>query len=125
MAAEQVVYDVITTGAENDLEQVTNIVRGMVGRWGMSERIGRLTAIPSDGQSPYGLSAAPATLDAVDHEMRRIVDECYLEACRLLREHRPQLDALAEALLANETLDETAAYAAAGIVRMTKAHGTD
>nr|WP_301366255.1 ATP-dependent zinc metalloprotease FtsH [Streptomyces xanthophaeus] len=125
MAAEHVVYDVVTTGAENDLEQVTNIVRGMVGRWGMSERIGRLTAIPSDGQSPYGLSAAPATLDAVDHEMRRIVDECYLEACRLLRDHRPQLDALARALLANETLDETAAYAAAGIARLTKGHGTD
>ncbi|MFI8385484.1 ATP-dependent zinc metalloprotease FtsH [Streptomyces sp. NPDC085540] len=125
MAAEHVVYDVITTGAENDLEQVTTIVRGMVGRWGMSERIGRLTAIPSDGQGPYGLSAAPATLDAVDHEMRRIVDECYLEACRLLREHRPQLDALAEALLANETLDEPAAYAAAGIARLTKGHGTD
>ncbi|GGS25598.1 ATP-dependent zinc metalloprotease FtsH [Streptomyces nojiriensis] len=125
MAAEHVVYDVITTGAENDLEQVTNIVRGMVGRWGMSERIGRLTAIPSDGQSPYGLSAAPATLDAVDHEMRRIVDECYLEACRLLGDHRPQLDALAEALLAAETLDEPAAYAAAGIARLTKGHGTD
>ncbi|MFB7254798.1 ATP-dependent zinc metalloprotease FtsH [Streptomyces nojiriensis] len=125
MAAEHVVYDVITTGAENDLEQVTNIVRGMVGRWGMSERIGRLTAIPSDGQSPYGLSAAPATLDAVDHEMRRIVDECYLEACRLLRDHRPQLDALAEALLAAETLDEPAAYAAAGIARLTKGHGAD
>ncbi|MFB6543373.1 ATP-dependent zinc metalloprotease FtsH [Streptomyces virginiae] len=125
MAAEHVVYDVITTGAENDLEQVTNIVRGMVGRWGMSERIGRLTAIPSDGQGPYGLSAAPATLDAVDHEMRRIVDECYLEACRLLREHRPQLDALAQALLANETLDEPAAYAAAGIARLTKGHGAD
>lgn len=125
MAAEHIVYDVITTGAENDLEQVTNIVRGMVGRWGMSDRIGKLTAIPSDGQSPYGLSAAPATLDAVDHEMRRIVDECYVEACRLLREHRPKLDALAEALLANETLDEPAAYAAAGITRLTKAHGTD
>ncbi|MEV7556248.1 ATP-dependent zinc metalloprotease FtsH [Streptomyces sp. NPDC089795] len=125
MAAEHVVYEVITTGAENDLEQVTNIVRGMVGRWGMSERIGRLTAIPSDGQGPYGLSAAPATLDAVDHEMRRIVDECYVEACRLLRDHRPQLDALAEALLAAETLDEPAAYAAAGIARLTKGHGTD
>lgn len=112
MAAEQVVYDVITTGAENDLEQVTNLVRGMVGRWGMSERVGRLTAIPSDGQSAYGLSAAPATLDAVDAEMRRIVDECYVEACRLLREHRSQLDDLAEALLAAETLDEAAAYAA-------------
>ncbi|MFJ8014693.1 ATP-dependent zinc metalloprotease FtsH [Streptomyces sp. NPDC096339] len=125
MAAEQTVYDVITTGAENDLEQVTNIVRGMVGRWGMSERIGRLTAIPSDAQSPYGLTAAPATLDAVDHEMRRIVDECYVEACRLLREHRSKLDALAEALLANETLDEPAAYAAAGIPRLTKTHSTD
>ncbi|AXE23186.1 cell division protein FtsH [Streptomyces globosus] len=117
MAAEHTVYDVITTGSENDLEQVTGIVRGMVGRWGMSERIGRLTAVPSDGQSPYGLAAAPATLDAVDAEMRRIVDECYTEACRLLREHRPKLDALAEALLANETLDEAAAYAAAGIPR--------
>ncbi|MCX4627304.1 ATP-dependent zinc metalloprotease FtsH [Streptomyces sp. NBC_01443] len=120
MAAEHVVFDVITTGAENDLEQVTNLARGMVGRWGMSERIGRLTAIPADAQSPYGLVAAPATLDAVDHEMRRIVDECYVEACRLLREHRPKLDALTEALLANETLDEPAAYAAAGIPRLSK-----
>lgn len=120
MAAEHTVYDVITTGAENDLEQVTNIARGMVGRWGMSERIGRLTAIPSDGQSPYGLSAAPATLDAVDHEMRRIVDECYEKACSLLRENRDKLDALAEALMANETLDEPAAYAAAGIPRLHK-----
>ncbi|MEV0413059.1 ATP-dependent zinc metalloprotease FtsH [Streptomyces sp. NPDC050448] len=120
MAAEHVVFDVITTGAENDLEQVTNLVRGMVGRWGMSERVGRLTAIPADAQSPYGLVAAPATLDAVDHEMRRIVDECYVEACRLLREHRPKLDALTEALLANETLDEAAAYEAAGIPRLSK-----
>ncbi|WP_330332864.1 ATP-dependent zinc metalloprotease FtsH [Streptomyces sp. NBC_00536] len=120
MAAEQVVYEVITTGAENDLEQVTNLVRGMVARWGMSERVGRLTAIPSDGQSPYGLAAAPATLDAVDHEMRRIVDECYEIACRLLRENRDKLDALAQALLANETLDEAAAYEAAGITRLAK-----
>ncbi|MET9887737.1 ATP-dependent zinc metalloprotease FtsH [Streptomyces sp. NPDC006430] len=120
MAAEHIVYDVITTGAENDLEQVTNLARSMVGRWGMSERVGRLTAIPADAQSPYGLVAAPATLDAVDHEMRRIVDECYMEACRLLREHRPKLDALTEALLANETLDEPAAYEAAGIPRTSK-----
>ncbi|MYT23879.1 ATP-dependent zinc metalloprotease FtsH [Streptomyces sp. SID7760] len=120
MAAEHVVFEVITTGAENDLEQVTNLARGMVGRWGMSERVGRLTAIPADAQSPYGLLAAPATLDVVDHEMRRIVDECYEEACRLLREHRPKLDALTEALLANETLDEPAAYEAAGIPRPPK-----
>ncbi|MFJ6936418.1 ATP-dependent zinc metalloprotease FtsH [Streptomyces sp. NPDC101132] len=120
MAAEQVVYGVVTTGAENDLEQVTGIARGMVGRWGMSERVGRLTAIPSDGQGAYGLSAAPATLDVVDSEMRRIVDECYESACRLLREHRDKLDALADALMEKESLDEEAAYAAAGIPRLAK-----
>lgn len=117
MAAEQVVFGVITTGAESDLEQVTNIARGMAGRWGMSERVGRLTAIPSDAQQAYGLSAAPATLDTVDAEMRRIVDECYERALRQLREHRDQLDALAAALLENETLEEAAAYRAAGITR--------
>ncbi|MFI6645637.1 ATP-dependent zinc metalloprotease FtsH [Streptomyces sp. NPDC050504] len=120
MAAEQVVFGVITTGAESDLEQVTNMARGMVGRWGMSEKVGRLTAIPNDAQQAYGLSAAPATLDAVDAEMRRIVDECYERACGLLREHRGKLDALSEALLENETLEEEAAYRAAGVTRLTK-----
>nr|WTB33948.1 ATP-dependent zinc metalloprotease FtsH [Streptomyces sp. NBC_00830] len=120
MAAEHVVYGVVTTGSESDLEQVTSLARGMVGRWGMSERVGRLTAIPGDAQQAYGLSAAPATLDAVDHEMRRIVDECYIEAQRLLREHREKLDALASALLQNETLDEEAAYRAAGVARLAK-----
>lgn len=120
MAAEQLVYGVVTTGSESDLEQVTSLARGMVGRWGMSERVGRLTAIPGDAQQAYGLSAAPATLDAVDHEMRRIVDECYIEAQQLLREHREKLDALASALLRNETLDEEAAYRAAGVARLAK-----
>ncbi|WP_328667768.1 ATP-dependent zinc metalloprotease FtsH [Streptomyces sp. NBC_00322] len=120
MAAEHVVFDVITTGSESDLEQVTQLARGMVGRWGMSQRVGRLTAIPGDAQQPYGLTAAPATLDAVDHEMRRIVDECYESACRQLRENRDRLDALAEAVLTHETLDEESAYRAAGIARLTK-----
>ncbi|MEV0482705.1 ATP-dependent zinc metalloprotease FtsH [Streptomyces sp. NPDC050508] len=120
MAAEQVVYGVITTGAENDLEQVTNIARGMVARWGMSERVGRLSALPSDAQQAYGLSAAPQTLDVIDHEMRRIVDECYDEALRKLRDHRGQLDSLAEALLENETLEETDAYRIAGVTRLFK-----
>ena len=120
MAAEQVVYGVITTGAENDLEQVTNIARGMVARWGMSERVGRLSALPSDAQQAYGLSAAPGTLDVIDHEMRRIVDECYDEAIRKLGDHRDQLDALAAALLENETLEETDAYRIAGVTRLFK-----
>ncbi|MFE0509189.1 ATP-dependent zinc metalloprotease FtsH [Streptomyces sp. NPDC058964] len=120
MAAEQVVYGVVTTGAENDLEQVTAIARGMVARWGMSERVGRLSALPSDAQQAYGLAAAPQTLDVIDSEMRRIVDECYEEACRKLQEHRTQLDALTEALLENETLEEVDAYRIAGITRLTK-----
>jgi cell division protease FtsH len=120
MAAEQVVYDVITTGSESDLEQVTRIARGMVGRWGMSEQVGRLSALPGDAQQAYGLAAAPGTLDAIDDEMRRVVDECYAEAVRKLRDHRGQLDALAEALLTDETLDEADAYRIAGITRLTK-----
>ncbi|WP_037933491.1 ATP-dependent zinc metalloprotease FtsH [Streptomyces sp. SPB78] len=120
MAAEQLVFGVITTGAESDLEQVTNLARGMVGRWGMSARVGRLSALPNDGQQPYGLAAAPATLDTIDEEMRRIVDECYAHALRTLQEHRAQLDALAHALLESETLDEADAYHAAGIPRLSK-----
>ncbi|MFJ4716174.1 ATP-dependent zinc metalloprotease FtsH [Streptomyces sp. NPDC088785] len=120
MAAEQVVYGVVTTGAENDLEQVTNIARGMVARWGMSEKVGRLSALPNDAQQAYGLAAAPDTLDTIDGEMRRIVDECYEEACRKLVDHRDQLDALAAALLENETLDEADAYRVAGVARFTK-----
>lgn len=120
MAAEHVVYGVVTTGSENDLEQVTNVVRGMVARWGMSERVGRLSALPNDAQQAYGLAAAPATLDSIDHEMRRIVDECYEEACQKLRDHRDQLNALAEALLANETLEEAQAYRIAGVTRLKK-----
>jgi cell division protease FtsH len=120
MAAEQVVYGVVTTGAESDLEQVTAIARGMVGRWGMSERVGRLSALPSDAQQAYGLAAAPQTLDVIDSEMRRIVEECYEEACRKLHDHRGQLDALALALLEDETLEEADAYRIAGITRLTK-----
>jgi cell division protease FtsH len=115
MAAEDVVFGVVTTGAENDLEQVTGLARGMVARWGMSERVGRLSALPGDGQQPYGLTAAPSTLDTVDDEMRRIVGECWTEACATLREQRSRLDALAVALLEHETLEETDAYRVAGL----------
>jgi cell division protease FtsH len=111
MAAEDVVYGVITTGAENDLEQVTMIARGMVGRWGMSAKVGPLTILPSDGQP----QASPATLAIVDEETRRIVDECYEVAVRILRENRDKLEGIVAALLEHETLDEVRAYAAAGV----------
>ncbi|WP_250002837.1 ATP-dependent zinc metalloprotease FtsH [Actinoplanes sp. M2I2] len=116
-AAEEVVFGDMTTGAESDLDQVSNIARQMVGRWGMSDAIGPVTVLPPPGQeSPFGLDGvAPATRELVDSEVRKIVEECYTEALSLLRSHRPQLDSLAHRLLQTETLDEADAYAAAGI----------
>jgi cell division protease FtsH len=120
MAAEQEVFDVVTTGAEADLETVTRIARSMVGRWGMSERVGPLSVLPVEGD-PRMAGVSDALLDIVDEEVRRITDECYGEARRLLREHRGQLDAIVAALLAHESLDEPEIYAAAGIPRPTRA----
>jgi cell division protease FtsH len=118
-AAEEVVYGDMTTGAENDLEQVTRIARQMVGRWGMSAAIGPVSVLPPPGQeSPFGQDGvAPATKQLVDEEVRRIVDDCYAQAVATLREHRQQLDRLAHTLLQRETLDEDQAYEAAGIHR--------
>ena len=118
-AAEEIVYSDVTTGAESDLDQVTSIARQMVGRWGMSDAVGPLTVLPPPGQeSPLGLDGvAPATKELVDREVRRIVDECHDEAVTTLIAHREQLDRLAHALLAKETLDEDEAYAAAGVPR--------
>jgi cell division protease FtsH len=119
-AAEDLVFGTVTTGAESDLIQVTNIARSMVGRWGMSDAIGPLTVISEDqsGQYPFGgPQVAPETQHLIDTEVRRIVDECYSEAISTLKEHRPRLDALAAALLDKETLDEAEAYQIADIDR--------
>jgi cell division protease FtsH len=114
--AEELVFDDITTGAENDIEQVTQLARSMVGRWGMSDRVGFLAVIPRDGASPLARSPwSDATQEAVDGEVRRIVDDSHDRVVRLLGEHRDKLDALAHALLAHETLDQEAIYAAAGV----------
>jgi cell division protease FtsH len=116
MAAEKEVFDVVTTGAESDLEVVTRIARSMVGRWGMSERIGTLSVLPAEGD-PRMAGISDALLDAVDEEVRRITEECYAEARRLLRENRDKLDAIVVELLEHESLDEPHIYAAAGIPR--------
>ena len=120
-AAEEVVFGDMTTGAESDLDQVSNIARQMVGRWGMSDAIGPVTVLPPPGQeSPLGLDGvAPATKELVDAEVRKIVDECYEQALQQLHDHRAQLNQLAHRLLQAETLDEDDAYAAAGIDRQT------
>jgi cell division protease FtsH len=112
-AAEEIVYGTKTTGAENDIEQATNLARRMVTRWGMSERVGLVQLAPREnpylggaggyqGERPF----SEATAEAVDEEVCRIISESHDEARRLLGEHRKQLDALAQALLARETLNE-------------------
>ncbi len=116
MAAEEEVFGVVTTGAESDLETVTRLARSMVGRWGMSERVGRLSVLPVEGD-PRMMGVSESLLNAVDEEVRRITDECYAEARRLLRENRHRLDAIVERLLEKESLDEPEIYAAAGIER--------
>ncbi len=120
--AEEVVYDSLSTGAESDIQQLTGIARGMVGRWGMSDKVGPVAVLPSDGQGPLlpGASAASdATYRIVDEEVRRIVEDSHADVTRLLREGRSQLESLAAALLEHETLDEADAYAAAGVPHAT------
>jgi cell division protease FtsH len=118
--AEEVVYGSITTGAESDIQQLTDIARGMVGRWGMSRSIGPIAVLPQDQSGPLLPGAAPTsdiTQRLVDEEVHRIVQEAHSAVTRLLTEHRGQLDALTQALLREETLDEVDAYAAAQVER--------
>jgi cell division protease FtsH len=117
-AAESLVYGVVTTGAESDIRQLTQIARAMVGRWGMSERLGPVELLPDENHATLGPALdgiSEETRQAIDREVHRIVETALRDVTTLLREHRSQLDALAHALMDHETLDETEAYAAAHI----------
>ena len=119
-AAEKLVYGMITTGAENDLQQVTEIARQMVLRWGMSDKLGPISFVtPQDEGLPPAFQHQPysdATSEVIDAEVRRIVDESHREAERLLATHRDQLNALAAALLHAESLNEKEIREATGIL---------
>jgi cell division protease FtsH len=118
-AAEELVYGVVTTGAENDLQQVTMIAREMVTRWGMSPRVGPLNLGGGEnGGGPLGLTQRPyseTTGALIDAEIKRIVEECLAVAQRLLTENRTRLDSLAQALLKEESLDEAAVLRVTGL----------
>ncbi len=120
-AAEQLVYGLVSTGPENDLQQVTAIARQMVLRWGMSEKLGPLSfVVPQDQDLPAAFQRQPyseVTSELIDAEVKRIVEECEREAHRLLREHRDKLDALATALLHAESLDEKEILKVTGLAR--------
>jgi cell division protease FtsH len=126
-AAEEIVFEEISTGAESDIQQLTEIARQMVGRWGMSDAIGPVAVIQRDGVGPLLPGAAevsPDTQRLVDSEVRRIVDESHQQVVALLQQNRNKLDSLASALLEHETLDEDDAYAAAGVQRAEPAAGS-
>jgi cell division protease FtsH len=119
-SAEEIVFGETSTGAESDIQQLTEIARQMVGRWGMSSAIGPVAVIPRDGSGPFLPGAAEVSSDTqrvVDQEVRRIVDEAHQQVRALLEKNRDKLDSLATALLEHETLDEEDAYAAAGVTR--------
>ncbi len=117
-AAERVVFGTVSTGAENDLTMLTRIAREMVTRWGMSPELGPLDYTTGEDEvlaprSPY----SPATAELIDAEVKRIVDESFDTACRLVSQHRRQLDALARALLDEETLGEEAIRRVTGLAQ--------
>jgi cell division protease FtsH len=123
-AAEEIVYGTKTTGAESDIEQATGLARRMVTRWGMSERLGLVQLAPRDnpylnGQADFGTSKpfSDETAEVIDSEVLRIINESHDQAKRLLTEHRKQLDALAQALVARETLNEQEILDVTGLPR--------
>lgn len=123
-AAEEIVYGTKTTGAESDIEQATALAHRMVTRWGMSERLGMVQLAPRENPyliSPNGYTGAKPfsekTAETIDGEVRAIIGESHAEAKRLLSAHRKQLDALVNALLTRETLNEQEILEATGLPR--------
>ena len=128
-AAEEVVYGTKTTGAENDIEQATNMARNMVTRWGMSDAVGMVQLAPQHnaylGTSGSFMGDKPfseQTASLIDSEVQRIINECHEQAKRLLLQHRASLDALVRALLERETLSEQEILDATGLPQAPDLH---
>jgi cell division protease FtsH len=117
-AAEKIVFDDITTGAESDIQNLTQVARGMVGRWGMSDAIGPIAVTAGRQDGPLLPGSSPTsepTQELIDQEVRRIVDDAERDVIQLLETERERLEALANALLERETLDQPEAYEVAGV----------
>ena len=106
-AAEEIVFDTVTTGASNDIEKATSIARAMITQYGMSERFGLigLESIQSrylDGRPV--LNCGQETASEIDQEVMKMLKGAYEEAKRLLSEHREALDRIAAFLIEKETI---------------------
>lgn len=111
-AAEEIVFDEISTGAQNDLQKATEFARSMVIEYGMSERLG-LISIPDTDGGPYlqkkfygGPSVSSETGREIELEIKGILDRLYRETIGILRQNKSKLEDLAEALLEKETLEK-------------------
>jgi cell division protease FtsH len=110
-AAEEVIFEEVTTGASNDLERATDIARNMVMKYGMSQRIGLLSLGRRAGGSFLGGTSDPDVTysqdlaRAIDEEVRSLVDDAYKRACEILTNHTDKLVDISELLIERETLD--------------------
>ncbi len=112
--AEELIFGpaYVTTGASNDIERATDIARSMVTKWGLSDRLGPLTYSDDDGEIFLGRSVtrhkqlSDVTAHAIDEEVRKLIDTCYIEAKELLDTNREKLHLMADALIKYETIDE-------------------
>ena len=106
-AAEEIVFDTVTTGASNDIEKATSVARAMITQYGMSEKFG-LIGLESvqhrylDGRPV--MNCGQETASEIDHEVMKMLKEAYEEAKRLLSEHRESLDKIAAFLIEKETI---------------------
>ena len=105
-------FEGVTTGASNDIMRATQLARNMVTKWGLSEKLGPLMYAEEEGEVFLGRSAGSQhanvsgeTAKLIDQEVRRIIDDCYGTAKRLLEENRDKLDMMADALMKYETID--------------------
>ena len=106
-AAEELKFDSVTTGASNDIERATAVARNMVTQYGMSERFGLMGLATVESQYLEGrtvLNCSDVTAAAVDEEVRRILEDSYEEAKRILSENMDALDVIAEFLIRQETI---------------------
>ena len=101
--AEELVYgaDEVTSGASSDIVQATRLARNMVTKWGFSDKVG---VVYHSGKAGADYSPSPETQAAIDHEVQRLCEASYARATKILTDHRGELDAIAHALMARETL---------------------
>ena len=106
-AAEEIVFDTVTTGAANDIEQATKVARAMITQYGMSDRFGLMGLAETQNQYLDGramLNCGDATATEIDHEVMKLLKKSYDEAKRLLSENRDVMDKIAAFLIEKETI---------------------